>query len=231
MSGILPRARSGIVTVSTLIEQTGGMRTKLGRTARLAAAALTGLLAATAGCAGSSGAGSSGGGSSTGSAPPTRALTVAPNGRRASRRGLAHVRPRLRPYRGRHRRGPGRRVRLAARQLAGQPGRRGLRAAAPGRHDGDRGDRERLPLRARRLDRPGPLADPRRHPGAAGRPAVRRHRPARHHRHARLRRRQRARLRGGRDLRVPPRAGRRLGRHRRRHGGTRHPDPGRPAAI
>ena len=39
MSGILPRARSGIVTASTLIEQTGGMRMRLGRTARLAAAA------------------------------------------------------------------------------------------------------------------------------------------------------------------------------------------------
>ena len=39
----------------------------------------------------------------------------------------------------------------------------------------DRGDRERLHLRARLLDRQGRLADPRRHPGAAGRPAVRRH--------------------------------------------------------
>jgi len=48
---------------------------RLGRTARLAAAALTGVLAATAGCAGSSG-----GGSSTGSAPPTRTLTAAPEG-------------------------------------------------------------------------------------------------------------------------------------------------------
>jgi outer membrane protein assembly factor BamB len=75
MTGILPRARSEIVTAATLIEQTGGMRMRLGRTARLAAAAFTGVLAATAGCAGSSGSGSS-----TGSAPPTRTLTAAPEG-------------------------------------------------------------------------------------------------------------------------------------------------------
>ncbi|MGH3198641.1 MAG: PQQ-binding-like beta-propeller repeat protein [Streptosporangiaceae bacterium] len=62
------------------------MRTRLGRTARLAAAALTGgVLAAAAGCAGSSGSGSGGGGSggggtSTGSAPPARTLTFAPGG-------------------------------------------------------------------------------------------------------------------------------------------------------
>src|ERR1700726_3675531 len=51
------------------------MRMRLRCTARLAAAALPGVPAATAGCAGSSG-----GGSSTGSVPPTRTLTVAPEG-------------------------------------------------------------------------------------------------------------------------------------------------------
>jgi outer membrane protein assembly factor BamB len=57
------------------------MRMRLGRTARLAAAALTGgVLAAAAGCAGSSGNGSGGGVTSTGSAPPNRTLTAAPGG-------------------------------------------------------------------------------------------------------------------------------------------------------
>jgi outer membrane protein assembly factor BamB len=62
------------------------MRTRLGRTARLVAAALTGgVLAAAAGCAGSSGGSSAGGspagrGTSTGSAPPARTLTLAPGG-------------------------------------------------------------------------------------------------------------------------------------------------------
>src|SRR5690242_3213741 len=50
-----------------------GMRMRLGRTARLAAAALTGgVLAAAAGC--------SGGGTSTGSAPPARTLAPDPGG-------------------------------------------------------------------------------------------------------------------------------------------------------
>src|SRR5256886_17191700 len=49
------------------------MRTRLARTARLAAAALTGgVLAAAAGC--------SGGGTSTGSAPPSRTLAADPGG-------------------------------------------------------------------------------------------------------------------------------------------------------
>src|SRR5690349_9610156 len=51
-------------------EQTGGMRMRLGRTARLVAAALTGgVLAAAAACSGP------GGGTSSGSAPPSRTLT------------------------------------------------------------------------------------------------------------------------------------------------------------
>src|SRR6266581_6481688 len=51
------------------------MRMRLARTARLAAAALTGgVLAAAAGC---SGPGDAGGGASTGSAPPVRTLTPA----------------------------------------------------------------------------------------------------------------------------------------------------------
>ena len=55
------------------------MRMRLGRTARLAAAALTGgVLAAAAGCAGSPGNDISGSGTSTGSAPPARTLTSAP---------------------------------------------------------------------------------------------------------------------------------------------------------
>src|SRR5690242_18424898 len=51
-------------------EQTGGMRMRLGRTARLVAAALTGgVLAAAAACSGA------GDGTSSGSAPPSRTLT------------------------------------------------------------------------------------------------------------------------------------------------------------
>src|SRR6185437_12590999 len=51
-------------------EQTGGMRIRLGRTARLVAAALTGgVLAAAAACSGP------GGGTSSGPAPPSRTLT------------------------------------------------------------------------------------------------------------------------------------------------------------
>jgi len=50
---------------------------RLRRTARLAAAALTGgVLAAAAGCAGSAGGGSAAGGTATGAAPPARAGTL-----------------------------------------------------------------------------------------------------------------------------------------------------------
>lgn len=56
------------------------MRTRRARPGRLAAAALTGaVLAAVAGCSGSSGAGSPGGGTPAGPAPPTRTLTPAPD--------------------------------------------------------------------------------------------------------------------------------------------------------
>src|SRR5512140_1211426 len=51
------------------------MRLRLGRTARLAAAALTGGVLAAAGCSGCSG-----GGTSTGSAPPSRTLAPDPGG-------------------------------------------------------------------------------------------------------------------------------------------------------
>src|SRR6266702_25074 len=57
-------------------EQTGRMRMRLGRTARLAAAALTGgVLAAAAGCSGGAG-----NGTSSGSAPPSRTLAPDPGG-------------------------------------------------------------------------------------------------------------------------------------------------------
>jgi outer membrane protein assembly factor BamB len=56
--------------------QTNPMRTRLGRTARLAAAALTGgVLAVTAGCSGSGG-----GGTPAGPAPPVRTLAPDPGG-------------------------------------------------------------------------------------------------------------------------------------------------------
>src|SRR5207247_9506327 len=53
-------------------EQTGRMRMRLGRTARLAAALTGGVLAAAAGCSAGDG---PGGGTSSGSAPPSRTLT------------------------------------------------------------------------------------------------------------------------------------------------------------
>ena len=137
-------------------------------------------------------------------------------------RGLAHLRARLRPLRRGRRRGQ---AGAADGELAGAPGRRGLRPAAAGRQPGDRGDRERLRLRARPGDRAGDLAQARRHPGAAVRPAVRQHRPARHHRHAGLQPGQRAGLRRGRDLGIPPRAGRASRCATARPGGARHPRP------
>ena len=153
--------------------------------ARLTAAALTGgVLAAAAGCTSSPGGGSGAGGTSTGSTPPSLAMTSAPvgaghpgadwptYGHDFARTGVAASVAAPGPAGG---------------ELAGEPRRRRLRPAAACRQHGDRGDRERLHLRARPDDRQGPLADARRHPGAAGPAAVREHRPARHHRHARLR--------------------------------------------
>ncbi len=56
------------------------MRMRLARTARLAAAALTGgVLAAAAGCTAAPAGGSGGDGTSTGSAPPSRSLTASPD--------------------------------------------------------------------------------------------------------------------------------------------------------
>ena len=199
---------------------------RLGRTARLAAAALTGgVLAAAAGCSGSGGAGN---GTSSGSAPPSRTLAPDPgNGAHpaAAWPTYGHDFARSGVAAGVASPGP---LNVSWRVA---PGRRGVRPALAGRHDGDRGDRERLHLRTQPGDRQGRLAHPRRHPGAAGRPAVRQHRPARHHRHAGLRHRQWPRVRRGGNLRVPPRPGRRLGPRRQRAGGTRHPRPGRAAAV
>ena len=178
-------------------------------------AVLTGaVLAAAAACSGTAG---GGGGTSTGSAPPSRTLTPTPApdsgahpaaawptyGRDVARSDVAAGVATPGPLNG---------------ELAGAPGRRGLRPAAAGRRHGDRGDRGRLGLRARSGDRAGDLAQARRHPGAAVGPAVRQHRPARHHRHAGLQPGQRARLRRGRDLGIPPRAGRDLGARRQRPG-------------
>ena len=205
---------------------------RLGRRGRLAAAACAGgVLAAAAGCSGSPGNGDGHG------RHIVRSGTVGPHaepgscGRDPPRRGLAHLRARLRPQRRGRRGGHGGRFRFAAGRLASAPGRRGLRAAAAGRRHGHRGHRKRLALRARPGDRQGPVADARRHPGAAVRAAVRQHRPARHHRHAGLRPVQRDRLRRGGDLGLPPRAGRDLGHRRPPAGGARHPRSGRAAAV
>ena len=87
---------------------------------------------------------------------------------------------------------------------------------------GDRGDGERHRLRDLPRDRQDGLARARRHPGAAVGPArVRRHLPARHHRDARLRPVQRPGLRRRGDDRVPPRAVRAVGDHRRGQGAAR----------
>ena len=144
---------------------------RFGRTARLAAAVLAGgVLAAAAGC--SSASGGSAGGESTGSAPAAKTLTASPDG-------ASH------PAR------PGPLTAATSRARASRPWPPRVRCRSAGRRTSTarstasrswsapwyRGDRERLDLRARLLDRPGRLADARRDAGAAGRPAVRRHRP------------------------------------------------------
>ena len=124
------------------------------------------------------------------------------------RLGLAELPSRPGPHRVRRRRPAGR----AAVDRLDPPARRGrLRPAARRRRARHRGHRGRLDLRAGPGDRPGALAGTRRHAGAAGQPAVRRHRPARHHRHSGVRSGHQAGVRGGRDHRLPPRAGGRVG--------------------
>ena len=123
---------------------------------------------------------------------------------------------------------PARPRRAADGQLAGAPGRRGLRPAAAGRQPGDRGDRERLVYA---LDQATGRVIWRRHVGTRCR--CRTCRAATSTRSASPGRRstpgQRAGLRGGRDHGIPPRAGGHLGARRRGTGRARHPDPGRAA--